>query len=106
MEKTDYTTAYAQGESASLVLYTNARFYLKTDDTNVMYVIRDAEGKVIPTLVRTKVSPWRDLWSDDGKYCYLNLPVMPTDLGAYTIEVYFNGALALTKNFSIISTIG
>ena len=106
VEKTDYTTSYAQGESASLVLYTNARFYLKTDDTNVMYVIRDAEGKVIPTLVRTKVSPWRDLWSDDGKYCYLNLPVMPTDLGAYTIEVYFNGALALTKNFSIISTIG
>ena len=106
VEKTDYTTSYAQGESASLVLYTNARFYLKAEDTAVMFVIRDAEGKVIPNLVRTKVASWRDLWPDDGKYCYLNLPVMPTELGEYTLEVYFNGAVALTKDFSIISTIG
>ena len=102
----DYTTSYAQGESASLVLYTSARFYLKTDETTVMFVIRDAEGKVIPSLVRTKVSSWRDLWPGTGKYCYLDIPVMPTELGDYTLEVYFNGATALTKNFSIISTIG
>lgn len=106
VDTTDYTTSYAQGESASLVLYTNARFYLKSVDTNVMFVIRDAEGKVIPNLVRTKTASWRDLWPDDGKYCYLNLPVMPTDIGSYSIEVYFNGALALTKNFSIINTNG
>jgi len=106
VEKTDYTTSYAQGESMSLVLYTSARFYLKTEETTVMFVIRDAEGNVIPSLVRTKVSPWRDLWPNAGKYCYLDVPVMPTELGDYTLEVYFNGETALTKNFSIISTIG
>lgn len=106
VDNDSYTTSYAQGESASLVLYTNARFYLKTDEIAVMFIIRDAEGKVIPTLVRTKISPWRDLWSDDAKYCYLDLPVMPADLGDYTLEVYFDGAIALTKNFSIISTNG
>ena len=102
----DYTTSYAPGESASLVLYTSARFYLEKDETTVMFVIRNSDGKVIPSLVRTKVSPWRDLWPGVGKYCYLDIPVMPTEYGEYTLEVYFNGATALTKNFSIISDIG
>ena len=102
----NYTTSYAPGESASLVLYTSSRFYLEKDETTVMFVIRNADGKVIPTLVRTKVSPWRDLWPNVGKYCYLDIPVMPTEYGEYKLEVYFNGATALTKNFSIISDIG
>lgn len=102
----DYTTSYAPGESASLVLYTSARFYLEKDETTVMFVIRNSDGKVIPSLVRTKVSPWRDLWPGVGKYCYLDVPVMPTEYGEYTLEVYFNGATALTKSFSIISDIG
>ena len=102
----DYTTSFTSGESASLVLYTSARFYLEKDETTVMFVIRNADGKVIPTLVRTKVSPWRDLWPNVGKYCYLDIPVMPAEYGDYKLEVYFNGATALTKNFSIISDIG
>ena len=51
-------------------------------------------------------SPWRDLWPGIGKYCYLDVPAMPTEFGNYTLEVYFNGATALTKDFSIISDIG
>ncbi len=102
----DYTTSFAPGESASLVLYTSARFYLKTDETTVMFVIRNSDGKVVSSLTRTKVSPWRELWPGTGKYCYLDIPVMPTDLGDYTLDVYFNGATALTKNFSVSSGIG
>jgi len=102
----DYTTTFAPGESASLVLYTSARFYLKTDETTVMFVIRDAAGKVVSNLIRTKVAPWRDLWPGTGKYCYLDIPVMPTELGEYTLDVYFNGATVLTKSFSVSSGIG
>jgi len=106
VDKNDYTTSYAKGESASLVLYTSARFYLKTDETTVMFVIRDENGKVIPSLVRTRTATWRNLWPGVGKYCYLDVPVMPNEFGKYTLEVYFNGETALTKNFSIISDIG
>lgn len=106
VKDTDYTTSYEPGESASLVMYTSARFYLKAEDTAVMFVIRDAEGKVIPTLVRTKNVSWIKLWPGVGKYCYLDVPVMPTEYGDYTLELYFNGAIVLTKNFSIISSIG
>ena len=89
-----------------MVLYTSSRFYLEKDETTVMFVIRNADGMVIPTLVRTKVSPWRDLWPNVGKYCYLDVPAMPTEYGDYKLEVYFNGATALSKNFTIISDIG
>lgn len=106
VKDTDYTTSYVKGESASLVLYTSARFYLKTEETTVMFVIRDKDGNVIPSLIRTQIGSWRDLWPGTGKYCYLDIPAMPDDFGDYTLEVYFNGETALTKNFSIISDIG
>lgn len=106
VKNSDYTTSYAPGEAASLVMYTSARFYLRTDETTVMFVIRDAEGNVIPSLVRTKVLPWRNLWPGVGKYCYLDIPAMPTEYGDYSVEVYFNGATVLAKDFSIISDIG
>ena len=101
-----YTTSYAVGESASLVLYTSARFYLEADDTAVMFVIRNAEGEVIPSLTRTVTKGWLDLWPGVGKYCYLDIPVMPTVEGQYSIEVYFDGGTVLEKNFSIITTNG
>ena len=106
VKDTDYTTSYSLGEAASLVMYTSTRFYLRTDETTVMFVIRDEEGKVIPSLIRTKVLPWRDLWPDVGKYCYLDIPVMPTEYGKYSVEVYFNGDTVLKKDFSVISDIG
>lgn len=102
----DYTTSYAPKEKVSLVLYATRLFYLKSDATTVMFVIRDAEGNVIPSLVRTMTAPWRDLWLGTGKYCYLDIPVMPAEFGEYTLDIYFNGATALTKNFTIISDIG
>ena len=46
------------------------------------------------------------MWPDFGKYCYLDIPVLPTVDGKYIIEVYFDGATVLTKNFSIITANG
>lgn len=104
--KTDYTTSYTADEKAALVLYASFRFYLNSDETAVTFVIRNAEGKVIPTLTRTITKPWRDLWPGIGKYCYLDIPAMPTADGQYTLDVYFDGATMVTKNFSIITANG
>ena len=101
-----YTTSYTAGERVSLVLYTYAKFYLKAEDTDVMFVIRNENGEVLPTYTRTMTKVWRDLWPGVGKYCYLDIPIMPTVDGRYTLEVYFNGATVLTKNFSIITANG
>lgn len=106
VEDTAYTTSFAEGEKASLVLYTSSRFYLENHETTVLYVIRNAEGNVIPNLCRSETKIWRDLWPGTGKYCYLDIPVMPAGLGDYTLELYFDGGEVLTKNFSIITTNG
>ena len=105
VKDSSYTTSYDVGEKASLVLYTNVLFYLNSTDTNVTFVIRDADGKVIQNLIRSKVVSWRELWPTTS-YCHLDLPVMPTEAGAYTVELYFDGGLVLSKNFSIITTNG
>ena len=101
-----YTTSYAPGENASLVIYATSSFYLKTDETAVMFVIRNEEGKVIPTFTRTLTKVWRDMWPGIGKYCYLDIPVMPTAEGKYTLELYFNGQTVMSKSFSIINANG
>ena len=101
-----YTTSFAAGEKASLVLYATSTFYLKTEDASVTFVIRNADGNVIPSYTRTVTRVWRDMWPGIGKYCYLDIPVLPTVEGDYSVEVYFNGATVLTKNFSIITTNG
>ena len=101
-----YTTSYAPGEKASLVLYTNAKFYFKAEPMAITYVIRNEQGQVIPGLCRTVNKVWREMWPDFGKYCYLDIPVLPTVEGKYTLEVYFNGDEMLTKNFSIINANG
>lgn len=101
-----YTTSFAAGEKASLVLYATSTFYLKTEDASVTFVIRNANGDVIPSYTRTLTKVWRDMWPGIGKYCYLDIPVLPTVEGDYSVEVYFNSATVLTKNFSIITTNG
>ena len=104
--KTDYTTSYTSGEKAALVLYAGFQFYLTTEETTITFVIRNADGEVIPTLTRSFTKTWRDLWPGIGRYCYLDIPAMPAADGQYTLDVYFDGATMVTKNFSIITANG
>ena len=95
----DYTTTFAPEEKASLVLYSTKRVGTTKAETVVMYVIRDAEGNVMGELVNTEVSPWADLWDD--RYAYLTIPELPAEAGDYTVEIYFDNALVLTKTLHI-----
>ena len=104
--KNDYTTSFASGEKASLVLYSTVYFGLEAEDTTITFVIRNANGDVIPSYTRTLTKVWKEMWPGHGIYCYLDIPVLPTVEGDYSVEVYFNGATVLTKNFSIITTNG
>lgn len=95
----DYTTTFAPNDPASLVLYATKKLSSSKDDTQVMYVIRDAEGKIISDLVNTETYTWVSMWTE--RYAYLNIPELPTEAGSYSIEIYFDGALVLTKNLTI-----
>lgn len=95
----EYTSSFASGDKASFVLYATKKFSTTNDDTSIMFVIRDAEGNVLTELLRTQTKSWKTMWSN--RYCYLDIPVMPETAGSYTIEIYFDNAFVLSKNFTI-----
>lgn len=95
----DYTTAFGVNADASVVLSSSEPMSYPNTQTEVLFVIRTAEGKVLPKLVRSLSTPWNTIWK--SKHCSLDIPVMPAETGDYTIEIYFGGALAASKDFKV-----
>ncbi len=96
-----YTSTYAAGSQVSMVVYTPDRPNASIDQITILFVIRDAEGKVIPQLVKTTTGVWNNLWNNRGRYCGLDIPLIPSIPGSYTVSVYFNGAHMITKNLIV-----
>ena len=95
----DYTTSFKVGTRASFVMHLNKKT-TKTDAMVVtLYVIRDAEGKLISANSESRT--WDDMW--DERYGELTIPAMPEKAGQYTVEIYFDGAFATIQNFTITS---
>ena len=94
-----YSSTFAVGGKASLVLYATKKISTSSDHIEVMYVFRDADGNVLSDLISTESLVWKSMWSN--RYAALNIPAIPAAAGSYTLEVYFNGALAVTKPITI-----
>lgn len=100
--ESDYTTVFQSGDQMSMALEATVKFYVQHEDIQVMYVFRDAGGDPIPSLVSTETLDWYDIFFD-GNYQLgeLDLPKGPTDIGSYSVTVYFNGAPVATNEFTI-----
>ena len=94
----DYTTDFAVGQKASFLVQMTREYGISDDEIQTLFVIRDANGKLISTGTSTRT--WTQMWYKN--YCELNIPVMPTTKGAYAITVYFNGGLAAQVDFNIV----
>ena len=100
--KKDYTNSFASGDKVSLLLYLGQSFYTYHTDITIMYVIRNAQGDVMPDYVSQVVSDWSDMWDgSDYRYCELNLPKVPSAPGNYSLFIYFNNQAIATVNFEI-----
>lgn len=97
LKATDYTTTFAPNQKASLVVKLNKNYGISKDTINTLFVIRDVSGKVVTT--GFSQSSWTNMWYK--YYCELDIPVMPTQSGKYTVSVYFNGMLAGEQAFTI-----
>lgn len=96
-----YTATYAPGSKVSLLLYSPEKAESSSDQTSVMFVFRDVNGNLLPDLTSTVTDTWKGLWGNRTRYCSLDLPVVPSAPGVYTVEVYFNRALMITKTLTI-----
>ena len=97
-----FKETFASGEAISVVLHGTVGFYIPDAEINALYVIRDKNGLVCEDLVTQEELNWKDLWYDgDPRYGELDLPVVPTAAGNYTVEIYFNNKLLTTASFTI-----
>lgn len=95
----DYTDVFPVNAKASVVLANSEKTSYPNTQTEILYVIHNAEGKVQPKLLRTVSVPWNTIWK--SKHCSLDIPAMPSETGDYSIDIYFNGALAASKAFKV-----
>ncbi len=92
-----YTNSFAPGEKAGFVMYIPSRYNTSGDNITALLVIRNDEGNIVSYTASTQ--PWRDMWYQ--RYGELSLQALPETAGNYTVQVYFNGQLAHTQDFTV-----
>ena len=97
VKKEDKTNQFKLGQKASFIVKLDRKYNPDNDMTTVLYVIRDAEGKII--ISSTKSQSWVSMWL--RFYCELDVPAIPTTTGEYTIEIYFNSMFAHKQTFTV-----
>lgn len=96
------TNTFTVGDSISIVLRSESTFYLPGASLDILYVIRDSYGNVLPGLVSEESGYWKDLWEDsDAKNGELTLPKVPDNAGSYVLHLYFDGMTVAEIPFTI-----
>ena len=98
-----YTSSFKSGEGISVLMYFMQNFYIRHENIQVMYVIRDENNNVLADFISMENRDWRDdMWNGPNyHYCGLEVPLVPTEPGNYTLGIYFNGYAVTSLNFTI-----
>lgn len=99
LSASDYTTNFAVGDRASFLVKLLKRYGTSSEMIETMFVIRDASDKIVSFSSQERT--WTDMWY--LSYCELDIPALPEHAGDYTVEVYFNGAIAAEQAFTVTS---
>ena len=95
--KKDYTTEFSHDGKASFFVKLSKTPGKSEDEMATLFVIRDANG--IPVAINAHSRTWNSMW--DGRYCQIEMPIMPQTAGSYTVDIYFNGGLVHSQNFTV-----
>lgn len=95
-----YTSTFSASEKISFVMKSSGHYYHRNDKT-VLYVIRDAEGNVLPEYTATETVDWYQMWNATYPYADLTIPKTPQTPGKYSLYLYFDGAAVVILNFTI-----
>ena len=93
----DYTTVFPAGSKASFAVRLNHEYITSSDQIVTLFVIRSADGAVVSTATQSRT--WTSMWYRG--FGRIDIPAIPQTAGAYTIEVYFNSALATAQSFTV-----
>ena len=102
MAEEAYTDAFVSGESISVAIRSSKSFYLPGNEVEILYVIRDAYGNVLPDYVSTETAFWKNLWAGGDARCgELTVPKVPQGAGSYELRVYIEGMEMAKLPFTI-----
>ena len=97
-----YTDKFTVGDKISVVLQSTVNFYVDEEPLNLLYVIRDSYGNVIPSYISQDTGDWKDIWYEgDYHYGELNVPIAPNKPGDYSLSIYFNGLAITVITFTV-----
>lgn len=98
-----FATTFAPGDKISMVLRSTESFYVPGTKVNVLTVIRDAQGNVVPSLLGQQSIGWFSIWDGgDLKSGEVDLPVTPEIPGSYTVSLMVDGMLLGEAPFEIV----
>lgn len=101
--KDDLTDTFSVGQSISVLLKSSVSFYIPAEDITILYVIRDSDGNVISKHLAQEEDDWHEMWVRyNTQHCELDIPSIPTQVGSYTLSIYFNGMAVAQTGFTIV----
>ena len=66
-------------------------------EVEILYVIRDAYGNVLPDYVAAQKVVWKNIWAGGDARCgELTIPKVPQGAGSYELRIFIEG-MALAK---------
>ncbi len=95
----DYTTVFPVGTKASFAVWLNHEYNTSSDNIVTLFVFRNESGAVVSTATQNRT--WTSMWFRG--FGRMDIPSLPQTPGAYTLEIYFNGAPVSTQSFTIVT---
>lgn len=84
----DYTSDFLATDTAAFIIRLTEEYETSPELVRATFIIRDQNGAVV-SITHSEQS-WTSMWYQG--YCELNLPVLPTAAGSYSVMVYLDGA--------------
>jgi len=97
LSDSDYTTEFEIGENASFLVRLRGEYDISYDEIVILYVIYAEDGSFVTC--SKDAFAWTNIWNKN--YGELDIPVMPDEVGAYTMTIYFNSDFAGQVDFTI-----
>ena len=102
VEESAYTDTFVSGESISVAVRNSKSFYLPGTEVEILYVIRDAYGNVLPDYVAAQKVYWKNIWAGGDARCgELTIPNDPKGAGSYELSVFIEGMELAKLPFTI-----
>ena len=95
----DFTNSYLVGQQASFVVHVDGQLLEGDASLTTLFIIRDSEGNLVDVSAG-KTLNWATMW--DRNYTELDMPVMPSTAGQYTVNIYFGQAYVTSVDFAVV----